>query len=106
MNKEYLKKLVEFGCTLYEDSGNDAIWEENLDKVFGLLCEDLEDTIEYIDTCSQDELDFICPLLEGVSKHFQSQELIDCVERNITRFDDWELQADLATELSFMKMYV
>lgn len=104
MNREYIKQLVDEAETI--DPQNDVLWRINFDKVLAELCKNLDDTIEFFDTCTQKELDWCSETFEELSQYFKSQSLIDCVQRNITRFSDKELQKQLQIELEYMKLYV
>ena len=107
IDKQYLKQLMYENFLMQEkEPENDIIWEQNLNKRFTELSKNLIDTINYIDTCDEIELSGASECFDELSEHFKSQELIDCVERNITRFDNPELQQQLKMELEYMKMYL
>ena len=107
INSEYIIKVIEFAKEdELEHPESDYWFKIKTEAIFAELSKNLEDTIAYIDTCSKKELYFICQVFEELSKHFKSHKLIDCIERNITRFDDSELQQQLRTELEYMKTYI
>ena len=85
------------------DPQNEIFWQNNFEQRLEILTKNLDNTIDYINTCSEDELDYISEWFEELSEHFQSQELIDCVKNNISRFNNPELQAELKMELEYMK---
>ena len=99
--KEVVKKLVEEVELL--DPQNDVLWEINWQKRLELLTADLNQTIEYLDECSEKELSYATELLEELMIHFNSRELIACVERNIKRCNDKETIEYLEKELGYMK---
>lgn len=101
MNREYMKQLAEEAEAI--DPQNEVLWEINFNKRLAELKINLDDTINYLDTCSKQELDWASETFEDLSEYFKSQRLIECVERNITRFSDEELQKQLKMELEFMK---
>ena len=101
MNREYMKRLAEEAEAI--DPQNEVLWEINFNKRLAELKINLDDTINYLDTCSKQELDWASETFEDLSEYFKSQRLIECVERNITRFSDEELQKQLKMELEFMK---
>ena len=101
MNREYMKQLAEEAEAI--DPQNEVLWEINFNKRLAELKINLDDTINYLDTCSKQELDWASETFEDLSEYFKSQRLIECVERNITRFPDEELQKQLKMELEFMK---
>lgn len=104
MNREYMKQLAEEAETI--DPQNEVLWEINFNKRLAELKINLDDTINYLNTCSKQELDWASETFEDLSEYFKSQRLIECVERNITRFPDEELQKQLKMELEYMKQYV
>lgn len=104
MNREYMKRLAEEAEAI--DPQNEVLWEINFNKRLAELKINLDDTINYLDTCSKQELDWASETFEDLSEYFKSQRLIECVERNITRFSDEELQKQLQMELEYMKHYI
>lgn len=104
MNKEYLKQLID--AVSSPNAEEKTYWCDNYDKRLAILCESLDETVEYIDTCGEKELDWISECFDELSEHFKSRKLIECVERNIARFPDPELQKQLKTELEYMKMHL
>ena len=104
MNREYMKQLAEEAETI--DPQNEVLWEINFNKRLAELKINLDDTINYLNTCSKQELDWASETFEDLSEYFKSQRLIECVERNITRFPDEELQKQLKMELEYMKHYI
>jgi DNA-directed RNA polymerase subunit F len=80
-----------------------VLWEINWRKRIKLLTADFNQTIEYLDECSEKELSYATELLEELMEHFKSIELITCVERNIKRCKDAETIKYLNEELEYMK---
>lgn len=99
-----MKRLAEEAEAI--DPQNEVLWEINFNKRLAELKINLDDTINYLDTCSKQELDWASETFEDLSEYFKSQRLIECVERNITRFPDEELQKQLQMELEYMKHYI
>ena len=104
MNKDYIKALVDEAEAL--DPENEVLWEINYDKRLAELSKNLDETIEFLDMCSEKELNWLSETFDDLSEHFKSQKLIDCVERNVYRFSDKELQEQLKMELYYMKMHL
>lgn len=104
MNKEYMKKLVEEAEQI--DPQNEVLEEENCRKRLEVFKQNLDDTIAYLDQCGELELFWATEVLERLSEHFKSKKLIECIERNVTRFDNIELQKQMLSELKYMKLYV
>ena len=101
VNKELLKKLAD---ELTADNAEDKIyWQENYDKRLAELSKNLDDTIDYLNNC--DKREFLCAseVFDELSEHFKSQRLIECVEKNVKRFNDERFIEDIKKELSYMK---
>lgn len=88
------------------DPNNEFEYYQNTEKMTKILTKNLDDTIEFLNTCSKKELDWASACFEELSEYFKSQKLIDCVESNISRFDNPELQKQLKMELGYMKFYL
>lgn len=88
------------------DPQNEIFWQNNFEQRLEILTKNLDNTIDYINTCSKDELNYISECFDDLCEYFQSQELIDCVENNITRFNDESLQEQLKIEFESMKFYL
>lgn len=107
MNLIFLKELINRGYKLWEnDPQNEIKWEEIINKIFLEMSKNLDRTIEFINTCSKEELFYISQVFEELSKYFKSQKLIQCVEQNLYRFNDLELQSQIKMELEYMQKYV
>lgn len=107
MNNEKLKQLIAMGYKNWEETPeDDSLWTDITHQIFNELAQNLEDAIVYINSCSEKELYFVSQVFEELSKHFNSQKLIDCVENNVTRFQNKTLQDQIKMELEYMKLYV
>ena len=104
MNRKYMEQLVDEAEQI--DPQNEILEEENCAKRLEEMKKDINETIEYLDTCSRQELFWASEILEELSEHFKSKKLIECVERNVMRFSDKELQDILKTELEYMRSYI
>lgn len=85
------------------DPQNEVLYEENQQKRFDVLANDLTDTIVYLDNCSKRELDWASESFERLAEHFQSVALLECVKRNIYRFADPILNEQLKKEYENMQ---
>jgi hypothetical protein len=88
------------------DVNDDNGYYQNIDKMIKILTKNLNDTIDFLNICSKKELDWASTCFDDLCEYFQSQELIDCVENNITRFNDESLQEQLKMEFESMKFYL
>ena len=83
MNKEQIEILLEERKNI--DAQNDVLTEENHQKIFSIMKNNLSDVIDYLNGCSSESFYWISELFEDLSEHFKSQELIECMERNALR---------------------
>ena len=83
MNKKQIEILLEERKNI--DGQNDVLTEENHQKIVSLMKNSLCDVIDYLNCCSSESFYWISELLEDLSEHFKSQELIECMERNAAR---------------------
>lgn len=83
MNTERLKELINENKSIHmeDDMAQEQIWREML----AILSENIDDTMNYLDGTNKDDLSYICALFDDLSTHFQSQKLIECMERNAKR---------------------
>lgn len=83
MNIERLKELISENKNMHmeDDMAQEQIWKEMLT----ILSENIDETMNYLDVTNKDDLSYICALFDDLSTHFQSQKLIDCMERNTKR---------------------
>ena len=70
------------------------------------MSKNLDDTINYLDNCSDLELFWATEVLEELSEKFKSKKLIECVERNITRCTNNEVKSQLLMTLDYMKQHM
>lgn len=105
MDREYLKQLVD-EVAAQSDDDKSMRWMDNYNKRLEELKKDLDETINYIDTCSEKELFWVSEVFDELSEYFQSQKLIDAVERNVKRFDSERLQDLLKAQLDDMRHYL
>lgn len=71
------------------DPRDDDSWNKNHAERLAILSENLQDTIEFLDTCNRFEFRGVMDLFEDLSRHFQSKEFIDAIERCDTRFSNF-----------------
>ena len=104
MNKKHLKELVENASKI--DPQNEVLIEENMQKRLNIMKENLQDTMDYLNNCSENELLWATEVLEELSEYFESNELITCIERNIIRCQSIEVKTQLETSIKYIKKYI
>ena len=104
MDKKYLKKLAEQTEQIEKnDPQNDVLWKNNYNEKLKKLSVNLDDTIDYLNTCSEMELFAYSEIFGELYELFKSNSLIDCYIYNSKRFDNPELQECITNEISFIK---
>lgn len=83
MNVGKVKELIQERSKM--DPQNDVLAGQNQEKLLEIFKMNLTDCIEFLDSCSVEELYWISEIFEDLSEFFQSFELIECMERNATR---------------------
>ena len=104
MNKTYLKKLVDEAAKI--DPQNDVLLEQNRQARLKELAENPEETISYLESCTETELLWATEVLEDLAERFKSQELIQCVEKSIERCLDPQTKQQLEMTLVYMRKHV
>lgn len=83
MNVKRLKELVEENRIV--DPQNDVIQNQIIKEMEAILSLDLEETLNYLDNASDNEIEYISQTYEQLSCVFNSSELINCMQRNAIR---------------------
>lgn len=74
MDKLYIKRLVVEAEDI--DPQNEVLENENSRKRFAEMAKNLNEAIEYLDTCDAIEFWWATEVLEELAEFFRSQELI------------------------------
>lgn len=104
MNKAYLKKLVDEATEI--DPQNEVLLERNRQERLKEMAENLEDTISYLESCTEIELLWATEVLEDLSEIFKSKKLIQCVENGVKRCLDPQAKKQLNMTLDYMRKHV
>jgi hypothetical protein len=99
VNVEKLRELIDryAEADVENDIESDYFWKES----FKILSIDLNETIEYLDSISAEDLYYIRSIFDDLSEHFKSIELIDCMERNAKRTN-----VDCTIDVEYAKKYL
>ncbi len=81
-----LREIIRMEKSLTEETVGlfDSVFKQKLE----ILCEDLDQTIAFLDECTQDEFYWVSNSFEDLSEFFKSERLIECLTRNQARFPD------------------
>lgn len=96
MNTKRLKEVIEENNRIEpeDDDAHESIWNE----MYAIMSENLEETIEYLDSAPAFDYEYICSVFDILSEHFQSEEFIECLERNFVRTG-----VDFSVDIKFAK---
>lgn len=83
MDVKKIKELIQERNEM--DPQLDIPASQNQEKLLEIFKINLDESIEFLDSCSSEELYWISELFEELSEFFKSQELIECMERNAKR---------------------
>lgn len=109
MDREYLKQLfVNMQEIMKVDSLDEklALLKENNKMIVDELSINLNDTIDFLNTCSAKELFWSCAFIIELSEYFRTKELVKCIESNMARVAEKGLRESIKLELDFIKNYV
>ncbi|MDE7215441.1 MAG: hypothetical protein K2O08_01395, partial [Clostridia bacterium] len=109
MYRENLQQLImqqqKLFKELQQNKTEDVIarFRENDKKILAEFSVNLNDTVDYYNTCNADELLLLSILIIDLSKHFRSNELVNCFENRVDRLEDGSLKKSLKLEVDFIK---
>ena len=83
MNVDKVKELIQKRSKM--DPQNDVLASQNQEQLLEIFKNNLTDSMEFLDSCSVEELYWISEIFDDLSEYFQSSELIECMERNAIR---------------------
>ena len=99
MDREYLKQLfVNMQEIMKVDSLDEklALLKENNKMIVDELSINLNDTIDFLNTCSAKELFWSCAFIIELSEYFRTKELVKCIESNMARVAEKGLSLTLS----------
>ena len=77
---------------LRDDRRINEIWDE----LMQIFSEDEKATIEYLNSCSESQLEWISEVFEDISENLQSEDFIDTLEKLQKKFPDLDLEMDIS----------
>lgn len=83
---EIKERIIEITNLLYklhleDDEARDKCWKEEIE----LFTKDLNTTIKCLDEIDKNAFYYVTSVFDDISRHFKSQELIECMKRNAIR---------------------
>ena len=79
-----------------DDYGIQKCWNKMID----ILSKDINETVAYLENCSEEDIYFISEVFEDVSEQLQSKEYIECLRKLDDKFPNldmtirWRCKAD------------
>ena len=97
-----LRELIIRERELTEET--DGFWDGIFNAKVAILNENLEETMAFLDTCTEEEFYWVSNAFEDISEKYKSTEFIECIKRNMLRFP--AIKEDIQTELKYALMHV
>ncbi|MEG2342205.1 MAG: hypothetical protein RR909_03900 [Bacilli bacterium] len=93
MNQKNLKMLIQRGknVDINDDLEREKIFNEKVDE----LCENEDETINFLSTCSKDEFNWISNAFEDIIMKFKSEKVLDSIKSNSLRFPDLDVSDEI-----------
>lgn len=93
INSEKVKVLIEERIKLLSDDPKiGEIWND-LTQIFS---KNEQATIEYLNNCSESQIEWISEVFEDISENLQSEEFIDTLEKLQKKFPNLDLEIDIS----------
>lgn len=96
-----LKRLVAEATEI--DPQNDVLMEQNRNLRFEEMAQNAEETIAYLDQCSETELLWATEVFEELAERFGNDKFIDCIKRNMRRCEDANVRKQLNDTLNCLQ---
>ena len=97
-----LRKLIIRERELTEET--DGFWDDIFNAKVAILNENLEETIAFLDNCTEEEFYWVSNAFEDISEKYKSPKFIDCIKRNMMRFPN--IKEDIQMELKYALMHM
>ena len=84
---------------------NEGFWEEIFQGKLAILNENLDNTIAFLDCCTEEEFYWVSNAFDDISEKYKSWEFIESIKRNMLRFPEIEehVRADLEYAVKAME---
>ena len=109
MDRENLQQLFINMQDIFKLESRDeklALLKENNQLIVEELTGNLNDTIEFLNTCSEKELYLSCAFILDLTEYFRTNEFVKVVEDNMARVKDKSLAVSIKLEIDFIKDYL
>jgi 23S rRNA U2552 (ribose-2'-O)-methylase RlmE/FtsJ len=87
-----VKKIIDERIKMHLD---DPRIVDKWNDLINIFTEDESETIEYLSNCSEYIVEWASEVFEDVSKSFQSEKFIKCIEALKSKFENLDLEQDI-----------
>ena len=93
MIQERMMKIIEERKKKHieDDNGIQECWKKMID----VLSVDVQQTVVYLENCTQVELYYISEVFEDISERLQSQTFIECLRKLDEKFPELKMTQDI-----------
>ncbi|MGI2749701.1 hypothetical protein ACRS52_13650 [Bacillus cytotoxicus] len=84
MFEEQVRKIISERKTVHPE--NSFLIEKYWEQLAELLSEDIEHTIKFLDSASEEEIEWISEVFEDIDYGTKNKEYIDCLKRLTKKF--------------------
>lgn len=93
MIKESMMKIVEERKKKHieDDYGIQECWE----KMINILSVDVQQTVAYLESCTQEEVYYVSEIFEDISEKVQSKTFIECLRKLDEKFPELKMTQDI-----------
>ena len=67
-----------------------------------ILNENLDETMAFLDTCTEEEFYWVSNAFEDISEKYKSRKFIECIKRNMMRFPNTLENSQMELEYALM----
>ena len=82
----------------------EGFWEEIFQGKLAILNENLDNTIAFLDCCTEEEFYWVSNAFDEISEKYKSWEFIECIKRNMLRFPEINEHVKVDFECAVMAM--
>lgn len=93
MNIQKLRELLEKEKNV--DINDELEWELIFNDKIRILCENLEETINFISSCNEEEFDWVSNAFEDIVLHFKSADLLRVIKENSKKFPNLNISDEI-----------
>ncbi|MCT4686074.1 hypothetical protein [Vallitalea sp.] len=92
------KKIISKNITIIEQmtqNGASPSLDDYFDEIVDILSRNIDETMDYLDNCKKQELEWISPYFEDMAYNFQSKDFIMFLEELEKKHQDIDMKIDI-----------